>query len=306
MPRYAFLTLEDRAGFHIDDAHAISALEARGAAVDEIPWKEALDRDLSIYTQVIVRTTWDYTRELARFLDTLTELDRRGVPLANDVALIRWNADKHYLRDLAARGIRIVPSQFGPMLDRRRLDELAMDVETSGFREWIVKPTVSANANDTFRLSTSLSSGEAEAVLAVFRHRAWIAQPFLESVVREGEFSVHYFGGRYSHTILKTPKRGDFRVQEEHGGYVRQVEPPPVLRGTADRAMHLLGEQSRALGAPSDMPLQARVDLVRFDDRFVLMELELIEPSLYFRCDPTAAGRFAEVLLGTPPVRRRA
>ena len=111
-----------------------------------------------------------------------------------------------------------------------------------------------------------------------------MAQPFVRSVVEEGEFSLFFFGGAYSHTALKTPKAHDFRVQEEHGGWIRAVEPEPALRALAEDVMDAV--------APT--PLQARVDLVRMEgDRFALMELELIEPSLYFRTDAASPDRFA-------------
>ncbi len=115
-----------------------------------------------------------------------------------------------------------------------------------------------------------------------------MAQPFLPAVTSEGEFSLFYFGGEHSHTILKTPMAGDFRVQEEHGGFIRAVETEPALRDAADAALRAIGEMS----------LYARADFVRKNDGsgFWLMELELIEPSLYFRTDSEAAARFARCL----------
>ena len=111
-----------------------------------------------------------------------------------------------------------------------------------------------------------------------------MAQPFVRSVTEEGEYSLFFFGGAYSHTILKTPKTDDFRVQEEHGGIIRAVEPEPALRALAHDVTDALAPQ----------PLQARVDLVRIEHgRFALMELELVEPSLYFRMDAAAPARFA-------------
>ena len=115
-----------------------------------------------------------------------------------------------------------------------------------------------------------------------------MAQPFLSHVVAEGEFSLFYFNGTLSHSILKTPKADDFRVQEEHGGVIRAVEVESKLREAGDAA----------LGALDSVPLYARADFVRANDGggFWLIELELIEPSLYLRTDPGAPARFAQAL----------
>jgi len=148
-----------------------------------------------------------------------------------------------------------------------------------------VKPVVSANADDTFVVDAG--GQEVPELAATFADRAWMLQPFVDSVLAEGEHSLFYFAGRYSHAVVKRPKAGDFRVQEEHGGHIAAEEPAGDLRAAADAV----------LAALDDTLLQARVDLVRLADGTpALMELELIEPSLYFRMDPGAAGRFADAL----------
>jgi hypothetical protein len=143
---------------------------------------------------------------------------------------------------------------------------------------------VGASAGGAFRLNARSATAPA-AVEAFYAERALMAQPFLSAIIAEGEFSIFYFNGQHSHTILKTPKPADFRVQEEHGGTIRAVQADRTLLAAGDTAL-------RALGAT---PLYARADFVRSndDDGFWLMELELIEPSLYLRTDPRAPGRFA-------------
>ena len=114
-----------------------------------------------------------------------------------------------------------------------------------------------------------------------------MVQPFLQSIVGTGEYSVFYFGGKYSHTILKAPKADDFRVQEEHGGIISGVEPSEGLMAAANKAISAIG---RSL-------LYSRVDLVLdATGQFVLMELELIEPALYLRMDDGAPARFATAI----------
>ena len=115
-----------------------------------------------------------------------------------------------------------------------------------------------------------------------------MVQPFLSHVITEGEFSLFYFNGKLSHAILKTPKAHDFRVQEEHGGVIRAVEAESELREAGDTALRAL----------DSVPLYARADFVRANHGggFWLMELELIEPSLYLRMDAEAPERFAQAL----------
>jgi glutathione synthase/RimK-type ligase-like ATP-grasp enzyme len=283
MQRIAFLTLEDRAGYVIDDALAIDVLARRGCAVDEVPWQRS-DVAWRDYDAVVVRTTWDYQRDLPAFLAAMARIAATGVPLANDLATLRWNSDKSYLRDLARRGVTIVPTRWGEGTSRAELRALC---EGHGPRGAVIKPTVSANADDTFRLRPGDPDDALDAIARTFTARAWMAQAFVASVLDPGEFSVFYFAGERSHAIVKRPRPGDFRVQEEHGGIITPITPDAALVRAADDVMQRLAA----------VPLQARVDLVRLDDgSFALMELEAVEPSLYFRTHPAAADNFADAL----------
>ena len=155
-------------------------------------------------------------------------------------------------------------------------------LEQTGTDEIIVKPTISATAQHTYRLRTFDPE-----LVPVFADRPFLVQPFLDSIVDEGEYSLFYFGGEYSHTILKAPKPADFRVQEEHGGIITAVEP------TAE----LLDAGRKVFDTIVPVPLYARVDLVHdCAGDLAVMELELIEPALYLRMDADSPRRFAEAI----------
>ena len=283
MFRVALLTLDDRSAYVIDDDLAIAELRARGWQVAEVPWRRAGVQWRS-FDAVVIRTTWDYQHDLDGFLSVLADIEATGVTLANPVALVRWNARKTYLRDLAARGVDIVPTLWGTGLSATEVRRWG---DAFGCDECVVKPTVSANAHDTYRVARDLDEAAVAHLVERFTGREWMAQPFVRSVPTEGEYSVFYFGGMRSHAIVKRPKSGDFRVQEEHGGLIAGIAADDALVAAADRVMAAL----------DTVPLQARVDLVRLDDgTLALMELEAIEPSLYFRMDPLAAGHFADAL----------
>jgi glutathione synthase/RimK-type ligase-like ATP-grasp enzyme len=151
----------------------------------------------------------------------------------------------------------------------------------------VIKPTVGANAKDTFVLTDPVGAEQLGELRQVFANRAFLVQPFIENIQREGEFSLFFFNGEYSHAIQKTPAAGDFRVQEEHGADISPVRPPDALLETASALFAQIGP----------LPPYGRGDCVRdADDRFLLMEFELIEPSLYLRTDRGAAARFARAL----------
>ncbi len=277
-----FLTLADRTGFVIDDALAIAALELRGHRVVEIPWRTF---DLTSRPDgVIVRTPWDYQHDLGSFLALLDGIEAAGIRLQNRAALCRWNSDKRYLAELATRGLRTVPTIFGHDLDEPTLAALPGRL---GSQAWVLKPTIGANADDTFRLQGEPDAETARDLVRRFAARGFMAQPFLRAIVEVGESSLFYFGGHLSHAVQKRPKAGDFRVQEEHGGHITALEPDAALRRAGAEILAALGPA----------PLQARVDLVRLDDGLpALMELEAIEPSLYFRMHPRAKEHFADAV----------
>lgn len=278
--RVCFLSMESLEGYVCMDDIAIGAMRARGWTAEEIPWTRA-DVDWGAFDVVLVRSTWDYWDDLPAFLVRLEEIDRSPARLENALPIIRWNVEKTYLRDLAAAGVRTLPTLWADTLDEAAL---ARAFATWGGGEIVVKPVIGAGAVDTFRLGRADDSAPALAAYAA-RGRAMI-QPFAPEITAEGEYSLFYFGGVYSHAILKTPKSGDFRVQEEYGGVLSAVVPEAALRRAAD-ALPALCPQP---------PFVLRADYVRRPEGFALMELEAVEPSLYFNLDPQAAPRFADAL----------
>ncbi len=273
-----FLSMDSLEGYVSDDELAIGPLNDLGWDVTTISWHNTAV-DWNAFDVVVIRTTWDYQRTPDEFLEVLAKIEASKARLENPLDVIKWNLDKEYLRRLEDSGVRTVPTIWDGEIDQRSFYRWKADL---GADEIILKPNVSATAEHTYRLA------EFDPDLAdVFASRAFMVQPFLTSIVDEGEYSLFYFGGEYSHAILKAPKLEDFRVQEEHGGTISAFDPGEKLRQAADKAF--------AMVDPS--PLYARVDLVRdSDDEFALMELELIEPALYLRMDEGAPRRFAEAI----------
>lgn len=266
--RLALLTSSNLDGYVTDDEAFFKVLKSyEDMQVSWCVWDQP--QDWSVYDYAIIRTTWDYTKKLSQFLETLQQIEASGCRLLNNSKIVQWNSNKKYLIELAEKGLNTVPTE---LFDKQRLSLLFDLWQTE---KLVLKPLVGATA-EGIRII-----GSAE-VAGIEQYNNYFVQPFVDKIT-DGEKSFHFFNNQFSHGILKVPKSGDFRVQEEHGGDIRFYQPPSE---EIDYASQFLLQ---------DYPY-ARVDLVNYRDQLVLMELELIEPSLYFRMDPESPLRFAKAL----------
>lgn len=270
-----------------DDLPLAAALAARGVAVEPAVWD--VPRDWTAFDAVLLRSVWDYFERPGEFFPWLAGLERAGVCTWNPPALVRWNGDKHYLNDLAARGVALPPTLFVPA--GTPVGEAQARVQArmheAGWRDVVVKPAVSGGAWRTHRLRAGELAGAQAAFAEVLAGGALLAQPFLPEIEAEGEVSLVFFEGRYSHAVRKRAKPGDWRVQWTHGGVHVAMEPAPALL-----------EQAQAVLAAAPEPgLYARVDGIVRDGRLLLMELEQVEPFLFFCEGPAGAVRLAEAVV---------
>lgn len=283
MKNCAFLTLQDRGDFVIDDDLAIQPLSELGWRVSTLPWRQT-DRPWSDFDIVIIRSTWDYWNSLPEFLAALEEINGQ-TRLANPLGLVRWNLEKTYLRDLEENGnIEIVPTLWPGSLQAGSIEDFQQALAS---KDIVIKPVVGANGERVVRVTPDKSLEYKKHIVDWYRDRPCMVQPFISGVLIEGEYSLFFFNGVYSHAISKVPADGEFRSQEERGAEIRMCSPGESLLDSAQNAID-------ALGSP---PLYARVDMVRGPaGNWLLMELELIEPSLYLRTAPGAAGGFAAAI----------
>ncbi|MEM9172624.1 MAG: hypothetical protein AAGA84_07965 [Pseudomonadota bacterium] len=277
--RLVFLSQDSMDGYVCDDDVALPVFRQHGLEVDTISWRA--DANWSDYDAVIVRSTWDYQRHLGDFFKTLEKI-ASCTRLANPLPLMRWNCDKRYLSELARAGVATVPTVFGEGLAPGQLAAMVAALETPH----VIKPAVSAGSERTYRVQADMSADEIERIASSHADSVWMWQPFLKAIPTEGEYSLFYFDGHLSHAINKLPKSGDFRVQEEFGGAITAIAPTKEQTEMA----------AQVLGALEHTPLYARIDIVRanHDDVWQLIEVELIEPSLYLRIDEQASARFAD------------
>jgi glutathione synthase/RimK-type ligase-like ATP-grasp enzyme len=271
MKKICFLSCRDVENLIVDDHLAIKEMEEHQEyKVSTIAWDD--EADWASFDLVVIRTTWDYVPRHAEFLKKLEKI--AGLTkILNTPEVVRWNHHKGYLKELEAKGVAIVPTV---MFKYPGVISIPQDWNYSKF---IVKPAISATAYKT--IIVSRAEVEAVSFKDMMTGGDWLLQPFLEGI-KDGELSLCFFNKQYSHACIKIPKAGDFRVQEEHGGDIQKFEPDQELLELSQNLMNKI---------PFDL-LYGRVDLARFDNEYVLMELELIEPSLYFRTNPQAGKNF--------------
>jgi glutathione synthase/RimK-type ligase-like ATP-grasp enzyme len=281
--------LEDFEAYdHLIEPHLLEL----GWQVDVISWRDN-SVDWEKYQAVIIRTPWDYQEDAPAFLNVLENIEQSSAHLENSLEIVRWNIDKIYLKDLEKLSVNLVPTLWRDALQDVEIiseQDLADYFKHFSQEQIVLKPRISANADNTFWLNRQNATQKIGEMNTAFQERDFMIQPFMEHILAEGEYSLFYFNGNYSHAILKTPKDNDFRVQEEHGGRLTTIEPESILVEHANQCM-------AAISKLHQMPLYARVDFVRHQTGFALMEAELIEPSLYFNMDDESPLRFAKAFV---------
>ncbi len=285
--KIAFVTCNKLAGVTPDDSIGLDALVCAGFPVSAFAW-DAPGIMWEAFDAVILRSTWDYHLRPQEFAAWLAEMEVRKVRLWNPAAMVRANMDKRYLHALSQQGIPVIPTIWLELAERMDLAEL---LSARGWEQAVVKPTISGSATGTWVASLGCSRSEAEVAQrtldAQLERTGVMIQPFVKEVQTRGEWSLIFFDRQYSHAVLKRAKVGDFRVQSEFGGYFEDETPRAAVIAAAERV----------LAQVSGPMLYARVDGVEVNGEFRLMELELIEPDLFFRAHSQAPRRFADALV---------
>jgi glutathione synthase/RimK-type ligase-like ATP-grasp enzyme len=279
-PRIAIATCADYPELKGDDELLCEALRQHGCEAESVVWDEDAV-DWSGTDLCLVRSTWDYHDKYDEFLDWSRQVEA-ATALHNPAALIAWNSDKRYLRQLTEAGVPTVPTLW---VERGSDLDLEGELAERGWEEAVVKPVVDLGAKNLHRVRAE----EAQDALAkVLERQEAMVQPFLPSLEAEGELSLIYIDGKLSHTVRKHPAEGDFRVQSIWGGTVAPAAPEPQHVEVAEQALAQLDEP----------PLYARIDLVTdLEGNPALIELELIEPNLYLSTNRTAANHLANTVL---------
>ena len=282
MPEVAFATWSRLPEMHDDDRRAADALRAKDLSVVSAVWDDP-HIDWRRFGCVVIRSTWNYHHRQQHYREWLGRCAAGGVNLWNPPAAVIANMNKRYLCDLASRGVDVVPTEY---LERAHGLSLRTVLERRGWDQAVVKPAISASAFGTWRTSLDTAGADQRRFEEDSRNQDTLVQPHIAEIATQGEWSLIFFGGCFSHAALKRPAAGDFRVQEELGG--SSVPSTPSGR-VIDAARDILSLESSPL-------LYARVDGVERAGRFMLMELEINEPYLFIGYSSGAADRFADAI----------
>lgn len=287
-----------------DDQLLVNELRRRGHQVSAVVWGAEASRLADQFDRLIIRSPWDYMDSDERrqsFLRWLGQLGATGVVVENEVAVMLWLMDKRYLFDFAAVGVPIVPTQLVPVGE-------SFDLETFVARHTaaVIKPAVSAAGAGLELLPDQETACAFQSEFANRCQRgAQLVQPFLPEIQTNGEWSLAYFGGDYSHGVHKLPASGQIMVHAERGGSLRFADPPSIVRQLGDRTVAAVPHAfAHHEGRACRMPLYLRIDVIETASGGLLSECEGVEPELFFRARPGSEVRFAESIEGRLEVRQ--
>lgn len=288
--------------FTPDDLAVVDALRRRGFEVEPVSWGTGTDQlKREQFDLLVMRSAWDYMNsEESRkeFAQWLKKLRQAEIKVQNPPDFMLWNLDKHYLKDMEKAGIQVVPTTI---LEPDEEFDPAAYVRKNG--DIIVKPCIGAGGRDTFRISYSQENDsiittpplgkdgkDIQAELDRLREgRSFIVQPFLREISTQGEWSLIFLNGEYSHSLLKKPSTGNFLVQERHGGSVTFEKAPDDVIAAAKEAYSKISD---ARGRKKTDLLYARVDVAPTQKGNYVMEVEGTEPELFFRAKPGSEEQF--------------
>ena len=259
-----------------------SAFESQGLKVDITYWDNP-SYEWQQTKSVLFRTVWDYFERFDEFWDWLEQVKTK-TRLINSYELIKWNIDKHYLRDLKNNGIQVVPTYFADMGNNISLQEIA---NLNDWKHIVIKPAISASAFNTYKITNDEIEQKEQLFHELLQTHDMLVQPFFPTISELGEASLMVFGGKFTHAILKKAKAGDFRVQDDFGGTVHDYNPTQEEIKFAEKVFQ----------SCTSLPIYGRVDIVWDSNKHIyLSELEIIEPELWIRNRPESANKIAEAV----------
>ena len=259
-----------------------SAFEAQGLKVDITYWDNP-SYEWQETKSVLFRTVWDYFERFDEFWEWLEQVKTK-TRLINSYELIKWNIDKHYLRDLKNNGIQVVPTYFADRGNNISLQEIA---NLNDWKHIVIKPAISASAFNTYKITNDEIEQKEQLFHELLQTHDMLVQPFFPTISELGEASLMVFGGKFTHAILKKAKAGDFRVQDDFGGTVHDYNPTQEEIKFAEKVFQ----------SCTSLPIYGRVDIVWDSNKHIyLSELEIIEPELWIRNRPESANKIAEAV----------
>lgn len=267
----------------VDEDKLLSEILAEMGVSHEIQAWSDPTVDWSAFSHLLIKSTWDYFDFYPQFLQWIEKLKALGVTVLNDLDIIRWNSSKSYLLETEAKGFPTIAGLILENGSRPTIEQIQGKIKSDTL---VVKPLVSGGAKNTLKIPVSEWANFEEKVNQLVKEEDFLVQPFVSEVAEVGEYSLIFFNQMFSHAVLKTPAKSDFRVQHYFGGTIQEIHPDSSLLEPAQKLINTFAQGT----------LYGRVDGVLIDGVFHLMELELIEPYLFLGLSDKAIPNYKEAL----------
>ncbi len=264
----------------LEDKLLLEELEKKNLRVCKKNWADR-EFDWRTTKYVIFRTTWDYFEKFDEFFLWI-EMTKKKTVFINSSEIIKWNIDKHYLRFLQNKGINIAPTTF---IEKNNFKSLSKLFIKSKWEKAVLKPAISGAARNTYCITMQNYTDFEDIFNKLIAKESMLLQEYLSDITLNGEISLIMIGGEYTHAVRKIAKKGDFRVQDDHGGKVIKYNAKASEIKFANKCLEACPYKTT----------YARVDII-YDNKKEpsLSELELIEPELWFRNNKSAASLLAK------------
>lgn len=281
----AFATYVDLPELFVDDILLKEYFESRGHQISVVIWDDP-SVNWALYDTILIRSIWDYFLKPDQFKTWMESLSEQNIKVYNPVSILKWNSHKRYLLEIQNKGILLPEQEY-------ILKGSTFDVENickkHTWNKAVIKPTISAGAYKTWIITPDTVPEKWNEIMELSKEQDIIIQKFSNEIMNHGELSLLFFNKKYSHAVIKRPREGDFRVQHQYGGIAEKYIPPDYIIREANEILHQIPETL----------LYARIDgfVDAKDGRFRLMELELLEPVLFFRTDMHAVENFYDAFI---------
>jgi len=279
----AFVTYCKEPGLTDDDKVLAQYLSQKDIAVSPALWDDATI-NWQQFDAIILRSMWDYFERPDEFNQWLDKLKMLNCKVLNPLSVVKWNQNKNYFDDFSRKGVLLPPYVI---CSQKNEDTLKTILQDNGWSKAVVKPAISGGAYNTWVTDTGTAAADETRFRKLLQAGDVIIQIFVEEIITKGELSLVFFNKKFSHAICKKAKQGDFRVQTQFGGIAEAIQPDTTI----------LMQAADLLNSINEPLLYARVDGVVADDgKFLLMELELIEPNLSVTSNDKACENFCVAL----------
>jgi len=266
----------------IENNELLLFLQNNGLDIHKEIWTDS-NVNWKKYDLAVLKAPWDYHEKIDMFYSWLDRLEKLSIPLLNPPDVIKWNSDKHYLKEIADTGLPVTPTLYLEKGSHVKLEGFFNKLNTD---KLIIKPCISGGSKNTFSTERKEVKHIESKINELLKTESYMVQPFLKEILSEGEWTFLFFNGQFSHCLLKKPVAGDFRVQMHFGGSVHAMTPPAEYLKSASAYVSRFAKNC----------LYARVDGTILNNRFLLMELELIDPYLYITTDSGSCENYYKAL----------